>query len=310
MINPGVITLASLQNIENSKFPYRFDIEDNIGEAIHFHFKDIRIDLTVKEFCELAESMYKVIDNIVSVNGFSSKDFDPVNLIGISNGLPKLKEIKFRKILLEDIKVDTYDEKGFPIIASLAESRVVKALSGIEEENNQHTVQFNYFAQNDVEKISNKDRILFNLEMIKKNGYPYNNELIMVDSNNQIWDGQHRAACLYYLYGNIEVEVRELVFGETDEYQRIKNASIAEEEYIFFEEEQRKIQREKEFEEEQQKIQREKESVVNSPQKNILRRLKEKFVWQTMKQANETKKEMRQRLENIEKLLVKNTNAN
>lgn len=296
MINPGVITLASLQNIENSKFPYRFDIEDNIGEAIHFHFKDIRIDLTVKEFCELAEKMYKVVDNIVSVNGFSSKDFDPVSLVGISNGLPKLKEIKYRKVLLEDIKVDTYDEKGRPIIASLAESRVVKALSGIEEENNHHTVQFNYFSQNDVEKISNKDRVLFNLEKIKKNGYPYNNELIMVDSNNQIWDGQHRAACLYYLYGNIEVEVRELVFGETEEYQRIKKANIAEEEYIF-------------WEEEQQKIQKESESVVNNHKTNILRRLKEKFFWQTIKQANETKKEMRERLENIEKLLVKKTNG-
>lgn len=292
MINPGVITLASLQNIEYSKFPYRFDIEDNIGEAIHFHYKDIRIDLTVKEFCELSETMYKVIDDIISVNGFSCKNFDPTLLVGISSELPKLKEIKYRKIFLEDIKVDTYDAEGKPIIASLAESRVVKALNGIEKENNNHLIQFNYFAQNNVEKISNNDRILFNLESIKKHGYPYNNELIIVNSNNQIWDGQHRAACLYYLHGNIEVDVQELVFGETAEYQRIKRASITEEEYRF-------------FEEEQQKKQREYESVLQNNKNNLLRKIKEKFFWQTMKQANLTNKEFRERLENIESLLVK-----
>lgn len=292
MINPGVITLASLQNIEYSKFPYRFDIEDNIGEAIHFHYKDIRIDLTVKEFYELAEKMYKVIDDLISVNGFSCKNFDPTLLVGISSELPKLKEIKYRKIFLEDIKVDTYDAEGKPIIASLAESRVVKALNGIEKENNNHLIQFNYFAQNNVEKISNNDRILFNLESIKKHGYPYNNELIIVNSNNQIWDGQHRAACLYYLYGNIEVDVQELVFGETAEYQRIKRASITEEEYRF-------------FEEEQQKKQREYESVLQNNKNNLLRKIKEKFFWQTMKQANLTNKEFRERLENIERLLVK-----
>lgn len=49
MINPGVISLASLQDFKNLCFPYRFEIEDNIGEAIHIHFKDIRLDLTTAE---------------------------------------------------------------------------------------------------------------------------------------------------------------------------------------------------------------------------------------------------------------------
>lgn len=38
MSNPGVLSLASLEAVGAD---YRFEIEDNIGEAIHIHYKDI-----------------------------------------------------------------------------------------------------------------------------------------------------------------------------------------------------------------------------------------------------------------------------
>ena len=49
MSNPGVIELF------NFAYRYRsgnhsFRIEDNIGEAIHLHLDNIRLDLSVKEF--------------------------------------------------------------------------------------------------------------------------------------------------------------------------------------------------------------------------------------------------------------------
>lgn len=225
MINPGVITLASLNEVPFLSFPYRFCIEDNIGEAIHIHYKDIRIDLSVKEFETLASSCIEIIDKLVDVKNFHCRDFDPVVLVGIAGNLPKLKRIQIKKLFLEDILVDTFDSNGNPIYAPISQSRVFKALCGFQQENNNRKEQINHYKNNATEYQSNQERILFNLNKIKKYGYPYNNELIGVNENNQIWDGQHRAACLYYLYGNIEVPVRTLIYGKTQESFRSKTSA-------------------------------------------------------------------------------------
>lgn len=218
MINPGVIMIASLNSTERIQFPYRFEIEDNIGEAIHIHYKDnIRLDLTTEEFVRLAEVMEGIIDRIVDVEGFSSRDFDPVALVGLSGSLPHLQKVEYVKIPLEEIQVDTFDMEGNPIVASLSKSRVVKALNGIQAENDAHVIQLNHLKSCSAERMTNQERVLFNLERIKKYGYPSGNEYICVDERNRICDGQHRAACLYYLFGNIEVTVKRLLYSKTKE---------------------------------------------------------------------------------------------
>ena len=55
MSNPGVIVLDNckkniLQKIFNRNSFRYVQIEDNIGEAIHIHFDDFRIELTLEEF--------------------------------------------------------------------------------------------------------------------------------------------------------------------------------------------------------------------------------------------------------------------
>ena len=234
MINPGVISLASLQAIENSKFPYRFDVEDNIGEAIHIHYKDIRIDLTTNEFEALSRKMVEIINDIVEVDSFDCNDFDPVFLVGISDTLPELTAIEHRKVYLEDILVDTYDTEGNPIYASIASSRVVKALNGLIKENDSHTIQFNHFRHGTNEKLTNSERIAYNLERIKKYGYPYSKDIISIDSENKIIDGQHRASCLFYLYGNIEIDVRTLVYDNRNSCEVICTDSLSEIEHELF----------------------------------------------------------------------------
>ena len=52
MSNPAVLSLASLEAVGD--VGYRFEIEDNIGEAVHIHYKEIRLDLTVQEFYEIS----------------------------------------------------------------------------------------------------------------------------------------------------------------------------------------------------------------------------------------------------------------
>lgn len=210
MSNPAVITLASMSEIKT--FPYRFEVEDNIGEAIHIHYKDIRLDLTVGELLELARSLEEIIDDLVETEEFRCSDFDPVNLVGLAPLLPDLTDIVYDEVLLEDLLVDTYDEQGNSVLQSLKYSRVVKALNGKCEENDARN-QVNYFRLQGGIKQENSERLLYNLMQIEKHGYPINNELIVLFNNdNIIYDGQHRAACLYYLYGNITVPARRLLF--------------------------------------------------------------------------------------------------
>ena len=129
MSNPGVIKLVQLtQSIEN--FPYRFDIEDNIGEAIHIHYRDIRLDMSIKEFLKLADTAERMIEELVDVKDFSCSKFDNVNLVGLAALLPYLKEIREEQITLGELFTIGEDDRRMETVVPLGESRIVKALKG------------------------------------------------------------------------------------------------------------------------------------------------------------------------------------
>lgn len=212
MSNPAVLKLVSLtETLED--FPYRFDIEDNIGESIHIHYKDFRIDLTINEFSNLAKSMETIIEKLISVEGFSCDKFDKVNLVGLAALLPYLREIKEDRIKLGELKVISQDENGKPCIKDLENSRVVKALEGNSFENDRRE-QINYYCSGLPNIQTNSERVSYNLDYIKQYGYPSNEErIILFNDSNVIRDGGHRASVLYYLYGkDYEIDVRRLIF--------------------------------------------------------------------------------------------------
>lgn len=209
MSNPAVITLASMKS--NKQFPYRFEIEDNIGEAIHIHYKDIRLDLTIQEFVNLADEIESVVNDLVEAEGFTCDKFDKVNLVGLAPLLPDLERIVVDEVSLSDLIVDTYDENGKSVYRPLPQSRIVKALNGATKENDARE-QVNYYNANG-SRQTNMERLQYNLEKLKKEGYPGDEKLITLFNNdNIIYDGQHRAGCLFYLYGDIKVPVRRLYF--------------------------------------------------------------------------------------------------
>lgn len=211
MSNPGVLSLASLYPVGAE---FRFEIEDNIGEAIHIHYKDIRLDLTVKEFYELANQVPSMINEVVGVDGFSCLEYDPVNLVGLAGCLPDLVKVTSDEVFLEDLLIDTYDESGKEVLAPLPKSRVYKALTGHSMENDARR-QVNYYNADTASVSENRDRVLYNLQQIKEHGYPDGDErIILFNDSNRIFDGQHRASCLYYLHGNIKVPVRRLWFRD------------------------------------------------------------------------------------------------
>lgn len=244
MSNPAVMLLASLKEI--SGFPYRFEIEDNVGEAIHIHYKDIRLDMTIQEFHELADALRGIFTDLVGNEKFHIEDFDAGNLVWLAQSLIDLENIAEEEVYLEDILVDTYDEEGNVVYKPLPYSRVLKALHGDTAENDARR-QINYFMANGCERETNEERIHYNMEQIKKDGYPRNGELILLRPDNTIIDGQHRASCLYYLYGNIKVPVRKLYFKE-----QIKDESNEKQDMILYYQEQNQMLRQKKFELEQQ----------------------------------------------------------
>jgi len=57
--NTGVILLAS-----RSKGNYRLDIEDNIGEGIHIHYNNLRLDYSTKELLSFAAACQKALKEL------------------------------------------------------------------------------------------------------------------------------------------------------------------------------------------------------------------------------------------------------
>ena len=54
-VNAGVVVLSTTF-LQNTTMNGRLDIEDNIGEGIHIHYKNFRFDLTIKDFLKFAEA--------------------------------------------------------------------------------------------------------------------------------------------------------------------------------------------------------------------------------------------------------------
>ncbi len=108
MSNPGVITLATDEK-------YEIKIEDNIGEAIHIHYQNIRLDLTTAEFEKLTSCMNDVINELVPVAGFNSYNINPKNLVEISAFLHKLQKVQTDEMYLDDLLVNDISNKYVPL---------------------------------------------------------------------------------------------------------------------------------------------------------------------------------------------------
>lgn len=99
MSNPGVITLTQ-KRIDRNK---SFRVEDNLGESIHLHYNDIRIDLTIRELIKLAEICDETIYELINVEGFNLDDFDDDFLMKYSRELADLQSIDKETVKVSDL---------------------------------------------------------------------------------------------------------------------------------------------------------------------------------------------------------------
>ena len=204
MSNPGVILLAKTKTAWGE-----FLIEDNLGEAVHLHLDEIRADLTIDDFRQMAEQCTEILDNFISLQEFSCKELNPVFLSQIAHMLPDLEEVQKRQMELHRFRIQTKNKYGIPVIQKVKDSRILKALQGDHREDDGFSQQENHIFQ------SNAERTAENLRIIEAEGYDPDKGMIVIFNGQEfIRDGQHRAAALYFLGKNDPVETLDLVFRD------------------------------------------------------------------------------------------------
>lgn len=198
MSNPAVIKLQDKKINGQS-----ISLEDNFGEAIHVHIDNFRFDLTVEEFRQMYSDICDAVNSYVAVEGFDCHSVNAVYLERLLwRDISRLCEVKIQNVALKDMLCPA-PEGG---LKKLPESEKVKALNGAAEDEERYKDTF-YNGQ------SHQERLDTVMESIREHGYPYGGEyIIMYGDDNQILDGQHRASCLWKLYGDIEVPVMRLYF--------------------------------------------------------------------------------------------------
>ncbi len=209
MSNPGVILLDGIKNRAPFK---RFEIEDNIGECVHIHVNNFRFDLTIKEFLEFSKTIKHSLNGLDILKGYNINDFDPYFLKECSPFLKDLVDIKIEKIKLSELRFIVHSNYQGKLnlfrIKPVSEIPAYYFLKG-EKKYFLDYNQYNYFNQN------NEKRLIETLNSIKRNGYPYKNQyIILFNDKNYVRDGQHRAAILANLYGkNKEINVMRFYFS-------------------------------------------------------------------------------------------------
>ena len=204
MSNPAVTKLVRA-NISN--LPFWMD--DNIGESIHIHLGDFRLDITNKGLDELSESLYDTLNKLYDT-GLDLKTIDPVFLsLYLGELLPNLRCAKIDKVRLGDLIAGYGSRFGFIKYKNVKDGRAMKSLKGDSSENEDHRVS-HHVGQ------SSSERLNMMMKSISEQGYPYNNQYIILYGDQMlIRDGQHRASCLYYQHGDIEIPVLRLYFDES-----------------------------------------------------------------------------------------------
>lgn len=204
MSNPAVTKLVR-DDIGN----LRFWMDDNIGESVHIHLADFRMDLTVEELNTLSKELTDTINKLVDIEGFDCNKMDPVFLsLLLAKKMKHLRSVKVDRVMLGDLIVNHRNRFGFLKYQKLSESRAVKALNGDNSENDGFR-RSHHIGQ------TSRQRLDAMKDSIAEHGYPYEGQyIILYEDQMLIRDGQHRASCLYVAQGNIEIPVLRLYFDD------------------------------------------------------------------------------------------------
>jgi hypothetical protein len=188
MSNPGVITLADTRIGQNN-----FRIEDNIGEAIHIHYGNIRLDMSIDEFARLVNELKIIMTEMMDVDNFSFDRYDALFLSDVTEILLNLENISFEDIQVSELRAMVTDEFGCKRYMGLSESDIYKALHG-DFEGLKRRRQTHYW------NMDMYSRCTDIAASIREYGYEPDGcgtYIVVCDEGNIITDGDHRASALF-----------------------------------------------------------------------------------------------------------------
>lgn len=182
----------------------RFWMDDNIGESIHIHIDEIRVDLTNAEFTGMFSDICSALNELIAVEGFDCRKISPDFLLNtLWHKLRYLRAVKPDTVPLKEMECSfngTYQK--------IPESETVKML-----ETGLKGVDCPRHADS---KVKNKLENI--LGRVKNNGYPFDGRyIIMFGEDNVIRDGQDYAACLWHALGDVSVPVLRFSFDKENE---------------------------------------------------------------------------------------------
>lgn len=99
MSNPGVILLA-VHNKRGGCFE-KMKIEDNLGESVHIHLDDYRIDLTIKEYQSFSELIWQALVELDDLpNELKDSNFlsDTYRAVSYAKPIVNLKKTKLQSL--------------------------------------------------------------------------------------------------------------------------------------------------------------------------------------------------------------------
>lgn len=206
MSNPAVITLANGSGkIRNLK---RLCVEDNIGESIHLHVDNVRVDFTIKNFLAFSRIIRASLEELGIFKKYQLQNLDPHFLFEMSHLIKDIRSIEIKNYVLADLK--SLVRVRVPKIGHVMMPRRInyspayQYLKGLDASFEQYA-QHNYPGQDNVSRLKNLR------DSVRQNGYPYkSNHIVLFGDQKLIRDGQHRAAILA-AEGGLDQEVPVMV---------------------------------------------------------------------------------------------------
>lgn len=204
-VNVGVIKLAYYQDKNN-----RLVIEDNIGESIHLHYNNIRIDFTVRDFLKFSEGIINARKSLINqlFNSSSKLPIDKKFFEDLKN--ENFYFVEYIDLYLKQLLFTNVSDKNQKIIVDVENSEIYKSVS---EENQLRYEKYIKKLSQVTNDASRYNWSKFNIlkHSIKINNYDENNLIVVRNIKNsskyQVMDGQHRAVLMFHIFGNIKIRV-------------------------------------------------------------------------------------------------------
>ena len=210
MSNPGVIVLDSAA-CKGTQFR-RFQIEDNIGECIHIHIDNMRIDLSIDQFLQFTDSLKQCLSDNSLLGHHGLLQLDPAFLKTAARYLPFVEDVTDEVIEINELQFIVSSKKlgsDWLELRDICNTPAHKYLSGNPEE----FINYNQINYHGVDNVS---RLVALKKSIEINGFDASkSSIVLFGDSNRVRDGQHRAAVIAFLHGSdTKIPVKRIRFRD------------------------------------------------------------------------------------------------